>query len=85
MTEKKKIKLEDYISYMGQTRDARRLLMKHTTYTSEDVAAMTDKEVLDKIQDFYTPVACVNNGERIILIRNEDVKKFEEMSVYLDR
>lgn len=80
---KKKINLEDYIVYTGQTLCARRILMNHIPV--ETVAIMTDQQVLSKIQDFYTPVACVQNGERIILIKNEDVEAFENMSVYLDR
>lgn len=78
-----KIKLKDALTYNGQYVAARKLLMKHMD--PKEVAVLTDEGVLEKLEKWYTPVSFSADGERVVLLRNEDVKKFEEMSVYLDR
>ena len=73
----------DLFDYLGQERDARRLLIKEKLATVEDVALMTSEEVGMMICEHYEVVS--KEAEQIVLIKKENMDKFREIAVYLNR
>lgn len=69
--------------YTGQERDARKLLIDERISPVEDVAIMSSADVSTKIQERYNVVAKAD--EEIILVKKEDMEKFEKIVKVLSR
>lgn len=76
--------MDNIFNYMGQERDARRLLIDEKLETVENVAVMTADEVSEKIQEHYEVIS--KRGEEILLIKKgEDMATFKSIAKFLMR
>lgn len=75
--------MEYLFDYTGQERDARKLLIDEKIASIEEVAIMSGDEVEEKIQERYEVVAKAD--EEIILVKKEDMEKFEKLVKVLAR
>ncbi|MBP5459420.1 MAG: hypothetical protein J6Y62_04595 [Clostridia bacterium] len=73
---------DEAVSYAGQTRRARILLMEREG--PEKVAAMTDREVMEKMKKYYFYVSGANT-ESVLLVRKEDWEEIKGKLVFLNR
>lgn len=74
-------KLKDHLFYTGQYKSARKLLLKHET--PEKVAMMSDDQICKELEKHYTLVT--GTDEDLLLIKKEDMEKFNELTVWLSR
>lgn len=75
--------MDNIFSYMGQERDARRLLINENLETVENVAVMTAEEVSEKIQEHFEVIS--KRGEEILLIKKKDMHTFRSIAKFLCR
>lgn len=75
--------MDNIFNYMGQERQARRLLIDEKLATVEDVAVMTGGEVSDMIQEHYEVI--FSQGEEILLVKKSDMTKFQSFAKFLYR
>ena len=75
--------MDNIFSYMGQERDARRLLINEKLETVENVAVMTAEEVSEKIQEHFEVIS--KRGEEILLIKKKDMHTFRSIAKFLCR
>ena len=84
MNDNNKIKL----TYTGQYVEARRVLLKELNMNPEDVAVMTDSEMLNKLADeFFEFYGVDEDGdidfESVLLIKKSDFEKMKK--IWLER
>lgn len=75
--------LASEVSYLGQERAARKLLLKDKIATAEEIAIMTDIEVYNKLLEQYEVV--MTGSEKILIIAKENIQTFNDIAVYLSR
>lgn len=69
--------------YIGQERNARRLLIAEKLVTPEELAVMSSGEVSDMVQRYYTVAS--TQYEEILLVRKEDLDTFNSITRVLRR
>ena len=71
------------VDYVGQEKAARELIIKENLATVSGVALMTAEEVYSLLLEHYTFV--YKQGETIGLVKKEDLKRFHDIVVTLNR
>ena len=75
--------LVDIVTYSGQERAARRLLLGTGKFCPEQVAVMTSLDVAEEVSKRYLVLYAA--GERIALVKPEDIQEVLGKLVFLDR
>lgn len=75
--------ISDVVNYSGQERAARRLLLGTGEFSPEQVAVMTSFDVMEEISKRY--LVLYSAGERIALVKPDDIQEVLGKLVFLDR
>lgn len=73
----------DVINYTGQERAARKLLLGTGEFSPEQVAVMTSFDVMEELSKRY--LVLYSAGERIALVKPEDIQEVLGKLAFLDR
>ena len=73
--------LKEHLFYTGQYKCARKLLLKHEA--PEKVVMMSDDQVCEELEKYYTLIT--GTDEDLLLVRKEDMEKFNKLAVWLSR
>ena len=77
--------LLDNVLRVGQMKALRKLCLDSKLATAEKVATMTDAGVCNEIAKEFDFVATADNGDRILLVRKENLGKLWELLIPIDR
>lgn len=75
--------LRENITYLGQERAARKLLLDNKLAKAEEVAVMTDIEVYDKLLQKYKVVMI--STDDIVLVSEKDMDTLNKIAIHLKR
>ena len=77
------MELSSAVNYSGQERAARKLLLGTGEFSPEQIAIMTSFDVMEEISKRYCVLYAA--GERIALVKPDDIQDVLGKLVFLDR
>lgn len=77
--------LDQKMNYIGMEKSARQILIKEKLATAKEVAMMTSLEVCAKLLETYEVVNCDSKGEKIAIVKQDDMAIYNSIVKFLSR